>query len=199
MKNYFSTIWWWWKRKIQPGVGIKKSAKVLDLGSGDKPFWRADVLVDRLDSNDDQRASFGGVKKSGKEFVDADAENLPFEDETFDFVYCSHLLEHVENPGKVISEILRVTKSGGGGYMEVPNLMNETTMPHPTHLWMCGEGDEGEIVFYRKSEELNKLLKSNGVRNGHKTGRMWVNGENVFIRRYWRKEEGVEYRIITND
>mgnify|MGYP002348298890 CR=1 FL=1 len=170
---------------------------MLDLGSGDKPFWRATVLADKLDLSDDQRASFGGVKKDRRELVDCDAANLPFADETFDFVYCSHLLEHVEDPARVIAEILRVTKRDGGGYLEVPNLINEATMPHPTHIWMCGEGEDGEIVFYRKSEELNNLLRSNGIRNGFKTGRMWTNGENVFIRRRWDKKGGIGYKVIS--
>lgn len=198
MKNYFSTIYWWWKRKIEPGFGIPKGALVLDLGSGDKPFWRATVLADKLDLADDQRASFGGVKKDGREMVDCDAANLPFADESFDFVYCSHLLEHVDDPAKVIGEILRVTKRDGGGYLEVPNLMNEATMPHPTHLWMCGEGEDGEIVFFRKSKELHELMRINGLKNAHKTGRMWTNGENVFIRRQWDKKGGIKFKIITN-
>ena len=106
MKNYLSTIYWWWKRKIEPGFGLPKEAKVLDLGSGDKPFWRANVLADKLNLADDQRASFGGVKKDSRELVDCDAAKLPFADEMFDFVYCSHLLEHVDDPAKVIGEIL---------------------------------------------------------------------------------------------
>ncbi|HPH78608.1 MAG TPA: class I SAM-dependent methyltransferase [bacterium] len=196
MKNYLSTIWWWYKRKVEPGFGLAKGSKVLDVGSGDKPFWRADVLVDKLDLGDDQRATFGGIKTNGKKIVDADAANLPFDDESFDFVYCSHLLEHVTDPIKVVEEILRVTKKDGGGYLEVPNLMNEATMPHPTHRWIIGEGKNGELVFYRKSKKLHELLFDNGRRNASKTGRMWTNGENVFIKKYWRKAEGLKIVVV---
>ncbi|MBU0648360.1 class I SAM-dependent methyltransferase [Patescibacteria group bacterium] len=196
MKNYLSTIWWWYKRKIEPGLKISKDAKVLDIGSGDKPFWRANILVDKLDLPDDQRASFQGVKKDNREFVDADAAELPFDDNSFDFVYCSHLLEHVPDPKKVIAEILRVTKPTGGGYIEVPNLMNESTMPHPTHLWMIGEGPDHELVFYRKSKQLHQLLHHNGLHTAPKTGRMFTNGENVFIRRYWTRQNGIKITVI---
>jgi hypothetical protein len=69
MKNYLSTIWWWYSGKWS-GVWFAKGAKVLDIGSGDKPFWRADVLVDKLDLGDDHRGRVlvgenNGIKNIG--------------------------------------------------------------------------------------------------------------------------------------
>ena len=55
--NIFSNIIYFYKRKIQPGFRIKKDAIVIDIGSGDKPFWRADVFVDDLSLGNVQRAS----------------------------------------------------------------------------------------------------------------------------------------------
>jgi ubiquinone/menaquinone biosynthesis C-methylase UbiE len=50
-----------------------------------------------------------------KEFkiIQGFSENLPFEDETFDVVYSSHVLEHVNDEGKTLSEINRVLKKSG--------------------------------------------------------------------------------------
>ncbi len=49
--------------------------------------------------------------------VHADAENLPFESNTFDVVVCSNLLENLngpeDSPVKVVQEMFRVTKKGG--------------------------------------------------------------------------------------
>lgn len=42
------------------------------------------------------------------------AEDLPFEDELFDFVYCFTVLEHVQNVEKGIKEMIRVTKKKNG-------------------------------------------------------------------------------------
>ena len=75
-------------RKIYLGFTIPQNFLVLDIGSGDKPFWRGDVFVDDLSMEDAQRAGNSATSKIGV-FVDANAENLPFDDETFDFVYCS--------------------------------------------------------------------------------------------------------------
>jgi SAM-dependent methyltransferase len=42
----------------------------------------------------------------------ANAENLPFEDSSFDYVVGEHLLEHCDDPMKALREMLRVAKNG---------------------------------------------------------------------------------------
>ena len=42
--------------------------------------------------------------------VVADAHYLPFSEDVFDIVHASHILEHVENPYKVVGELKRVSK-----------------------------------------------------------------------------------------
>jgi len=41
-------------------------------------------------------------------FVQSDAANLPFEDKKFDYAVLSEVLEHVEDPVKVVKEAMRV-------------------------------------------------------------------------------------------
>lgn len=43
----------------------------------------------------------------------ADAERLPFRDESFDVVYSNGVLHHSEDTGQCISEVLRILKPGG--------------------------------------------------------------------------------------
>lgn len=46
-------------------------------------------------------------------FRQADLTGLPFEDDRFDVVICSHVLEHVPDDSAAMSELHRVTKPGG--------------------------------------------------------------------------------------
>ena len=46
--------------------------------------------------------------------------DIPFKDESFDTVICNHVLEHVENDMKGMSEIFRVLKKGGFAILQVP-------------------------------------------------------------------------------
>ncbi|MBS3992911.1 MAG: class I SAM-dependent methyltransferase [Bacteroidetes bacterium] len=52
--------------------------------------------------------------------VKADILNLPFENETFDVVFCNHVLEHIVDDQKAMSELYRIMKKGGYGIFQVP-------------------------------------------------------------------------------
>ena len=52
--------------------------------------------------------------------VQATATSLPFGDETFDFIICDSVLEHVYDPWKVSAEVFRVLKRGGKALFVVP-------------------------------------------------------------------------------
>jgi len=49
-----------------------------------------------------------------------DAHNLPAQDNCFDAVLSMAVLEHVNNPQRVVAEMIRVLKPGGQLYSEVP-------------------------------------------------------------------------------
>ena len=49
-----------------------------------------------------------------------DLEALPFEDNYFDAVIANHVLEHVDDDEKALSEILRVLKPGGVAILQTP-------------------------------------------------------------------------------
>lgn len=53
--------------------------------------------------------------------VNAVGENIPFEDDHFDLVYSTNVLEHTQDPGKVLREIVRVLKPGGTAQIVFPN------------------------------------------------------------------------------
>ena len=60
--------------------------------------------------------------------VKADICDLPFEENSFDVVFCNHVLEHIEDDKKAMSELYRVLKPGGMGIFQIPqDLTLETT------------------------------------------------------------------------
>jgi Methyltransferase domain len=97
------------KFDIQPGD------QVLDIGSGGYPFPYATVLTDRFLEKSPYR--FESLVRGNKPFLLSDIDELPFRDKGFDFVYCSHVLELVENPLRACAEIMRVGKRG---FIETP-------------------------------------------------------------------------------
>ena len=52
--------------------------------------------------------------------IKADICDLPIKDNTYDFILCNHVLEHILDDNKAISELYRVLKKDGVGIFQVP-------------------------------------------------------------------------------
>ncbi len=59
-----------------------------------------------------------------------DLQHLPFADKTYDFVFASHVLEHIPDDEKAISEIRRILKPNGIAILPVP-IVAEKTIEYP--------------------------------------------------------------------
>jgi SAM-dependent methyltransferase len=100
---------------------------VLDLGAGTRPYaplydrhFAASTAVDVPHS----LHGTGGVD------VLASADDLPFEDASFDCVICTEVLEHCRNPRAVVAEIARVLKADGSAFLTTPFLLPLHEMPY---------------------------------------------------------------------
>ncbi len=59
--------------------------------------------------------------------VKADICNLPFTDNSFDVVFCNHVLEHITDDTKAMQELFRVLKKGGFGIFQIPQDLSRKT------------------------------------------------------------------------
>lgn len=136
--------------------GIAKGEKVLDVGSGHNPFPLATHLVDLYEGETTHRAA--RIKTNGLPLTVCNIEKMPFGDREFDYVYCSHVLEHVDDPGAACRELMRVGKRG---YIETPTktsdiMFNFTKIKnhHKWHVQILGS----TIVFFEwKDSEMRDL------------------------------------------
>jgi SAM-dependent methyltransferase len=125
-------------------LNIQPSDRVLEIGSGNRPRRRSNVLCDRYPWDNTERSSGDQIVIDGRPFVVADAAALPFKDKSFDYVITSHILEHVEDPLRVVAELQRVAHAG---YIETPSELAERLFGWPFHKWMvhC----EGNVLVFR--------------------------------------------------
>jgi len=147
--------------KSRHHINIPRGGRVLEVGGGHDPHPKAHMVVDKfVDTNYHRSGDIKTLKH--QEFMQADGENLPFEDNEFDYVICCHVLEHVDDPVRFMKEQCRVAKRG---YLETPNLMGEYLAPKESHRWLILEID-GKIVMYEK-EKL-------GFKPGHDFGDIFL-------------------------
>ena len=59
--------------------------------------------------------------------VKADITDLPFESNSFDIIFCNHVLEHIPDDTKAMEELYRVMKKGGMGVFQIPQDLNRET------------------------------------------------------------------------
>jgi len=89
----------------------------------------------------------GTIVQHGRPLVIADIEALPFADQSFDFVYTSHVVEHVTDPTRALGELMRVAPRG---YIECPRAWFEFVDSSPFHKWLIDVAG-GEMLFRPKT------------------------------------------------
>ena len=97
--------------------------KILELGCGDASLWNKNfnhipsnweiTLTDFSDGMLKDAKKNLGEKRSRFNFKIVNAENIPFEEESFNVVIANHMLYHVPNINKALKEINKVLKSAG--------------------------------------------------------------------------------------
>ena len=100
---------------------------LLDFGCGRKPFENL-FTVEKYIGVDLQNT--GHDHKNSKVDVYYDGKHLPFENNSFDSLFCSEVLEHVFDPDKILPEINRVLKPGAKVLITVPFSWIEHEMPY---------------------------------------------------------------------
>ena len=117
------------------------SRKLKGLGFFD--YKTADLLMDDVDFK-------------------VDMMDMPFDDESFDFFICSHVLEHVDSDDQVIQELYRITKPDGCGILMVPIIMGlEKTVEDPSVKDEAGRwrlyGQNDHARLYAHDDYVKKI------------------------------------------
>ena len=113
--------------------GIRKfsksfiSGKLLDFGCGSKPyksFFKVDEYIG-LDT-------YNSGHSHENENIDVlyDGKKIPFDDNTFDYIFSSEVLEHVFNINDTMLELNRVLKTNGKMLITLPFIWGEHEQPH---------------------------------------------------------------------
>lgn len=96
------------------GCGVGRSTLHLAEGLGVKQTSGVDVSADLV-----KHATRRGIDAH---VVDLDTESIPYDDASFDAVFCGEVIEHVRDTDFLLDEITRVLRPNGVCVLSTPNL-----------------------------------------------------------------------------
>lgn len=173
---------------------VKENDLVLEIGSGASPYFRSNILCDAFEGENFHRQNRSLV--ADRPFVLGFAENLPFKDDSFDFIIASHVLEHSDNPVKFITEIQRVSKAG---YIEVPDAFMERLTGYPEHTLEITDKNS-ELIIRKKNDRIQDKELENLFHNKSRFIMPELFSKypfNFHVRLYWSRDSGgIKYKIL---
>lgn len=122
------------QRWLQRSEPTKKQLRVLDIGCGKAQFlfdvtgalrhqhqadFKRIAVVDLIRAEGSRLGEISPAPEFHQQSVDG--QRLPFEDSSFDFVSCNHVLEHIFETEHFLWEIRRVLQPQGLAVISVPN------------------------------------------------------------------------------
>ena len=162
---------------------IPDSWSVLDVGPGAYPHPRANTYLDcNLDN-------LRPLQEQGKQVIIGNLmeglSDIP--DKAFDYVWCSHALEHVPNPERAAAALSRIAKRGT---VVLPSTFKEMMFcgEEEDHRWQTlpNPANGGPPIFIRNNSDYMKTLRDSTVQKI--TSRLYRTGPNRHEEaRYLRK------------
>ena len=168
------------KTYIENLLSQKKDWKILDIGCGYSANNYATTICDVQDLSNFYK---------NKNFVILKNNDLPFDDNQFDFVISSHVMEHVKDLKYFIKEIERVSKKG---YIELPTKLEDNLVfeNKNDHLWQMDYDDVNlRLLISKKIQFLEPVLTVSTIQKMRKYFK-----SSLVLELLW--ENKIEYEFI---
>lgn len=112
------------KKHFSGKLTIQSDTKILEVGSGAGgiltylPESNERYAIDPLEEFYSSVEHFAGQRDKNVKYFNAKGESIPFEQDMFDLIIMDNVLDHCEDPVKVMSEVRRVLKQNGFVYFK---------------------------------------------------------------------------------
>jgi len=178
----YSTNKYGWMRWFFEHINVPNDVSILELGCGDASLWVKNfdripkewsiTLTDFSHGMIKDAKNAIGHNKGRFKFKVVDAQDIPYEDCSFDVVIANNMLYHIADIEKALSEIFRVLKPGGYFYASTVG------KNHMVELREIVTNFDSKIITTKSWDGTEKFHLENGMDKVVK----WF--ENVNVKRY---------------
>lgn len=167
---------------------------ILEVGCGVSPFPPATHLMDYNNERMPDRIVFK---------IDLDYDSFPYDTKFFNFTYCRHTLEDIQNPLQAFNEIVRVSNAG---FIETPSplieIMKDVDGPGLSHLYrgyihhrylVWSDVTTNTLYFLPKYPIIEYLVADDNLREKY----MWlINNHSLYWNNYYVWDSGHKPNIV---
>ena len=200
-------------------ISLKPHSKILDVGCGEgrhifgslqeyKDVYCVglDQDIPSLNKCKEGLDFFKELNTRSTVFMQGSVYKLPFEENSFDLVICSEVLEHLDDYHAAIDEIYRVLKPGGKFLPSVPSFWPEKI------CWTLSSGYQrmpgGHVRIFKKRQVINEIIdhgfqydhaeRFHGLHSGYWWLRclFWKNQDSNYLVKIYKKF--LEFQILQN-
>ncbi len=171
------------KKYIDKLIKENSNWNILDIGCGYTAHENAKVICDVQDLSHFYK---------NKKFVKLNDKRLPFQDNEFDFVIASHVIEHVEDVDYFIKELERVSSKG---YIELPTILEDNLVfeNKNDHIWQTEFDDiDNRLIISKRIQFLEPMLTVSSAKKFSKYFR-----QSLVLELFWEKT--IEFDILKKE
>lgn len=146
---------------LEEFVLLSDSSKILQIGCGPEDvihYWKNGNLF-AVDPLIDNYKEMGMLKESNVKNICAVGESLPFKNNYFDLIIINNVLDHCQNPNKVLQESYRCLAKKGILYIET-NVRPKYLYPFLKMIWWTKISIAKGHPFLFLPENLGNMIKT---------------------------------------
>lgn len=199
-KNELELLHWIFHPRFRFFKTVPVNSRLLDIGasSGGLVFWKKWQFPNR-----DDIKMYAIDRKKGEFFdrfddfkiQDLNEEKIKYDDNFFDAIFMSHIIEHLGDVRKVMNECWRLLKKGGRIYIETPTV---ETLDYPSRSIFLSKGIKTSTINFFDDHTHSKAYNNEEVRNFLQSSNFTII-ESGTINNRFLEDELFTYGLNNND
>lgn len=199
-RSELEILYWLFHPRFRFFKTVPLDSKLLDIGAstGGLFFWKKWEFPNRNDIKmyaiDRKKGEFF-EKFDDFQILDLNEEKIKYDDNFFDAIFMSHIVEHLNDIQKIMNECWRLLKKGGRIYIETPTV---ETIEYPSKSVFLSKGIKTSTINFFDDRTHSKAYSNEELRNFLQSSNFKV-VESGIINNRFLEDELLTYGLNNDD